>query len=130
MTVTEAALPSCEEENCGQKKLWKMLTKDVMEGTLSVRRAAAQYDIPPSTLHDCISGKVSAGAISGALNYLDEDEEREFVKFLLGRVEVSYPKTLKAVRVIVTKVVARSKIKVLELLHPSVMGGIKISETT
>ena len=59
-------------------------TKDVMEGILSVRRAAAQYDIPPSTLHDCISGKVSAGAVSGAPRYLDEDEEKELVEFLLG----------------------------------------------
>ena len=32
-------------------------TKDVLEGTLSVRRAAAQYDIPSSTLHDRISGE-------------------------------------------------------------------------
>ena len=49
------------------------VTKDVMEGILSVRYTAAQYDIPPSTLYDCISGKVSAGAVSGALCYLDED---------------------------------------------------------
>ena len=67
-------------------------TKDVMEGTLGVRRAAAQYDILPSTLHDCISVKVSAGAITGAPRYVDEDEERELIKFLLGRAEVGYPK--------------------------------------
>ena len=34
-------------------------TKDVLEVNLSVRRAAVQYDIPLSTLHDRISGKVS-----------------------------------------------------------------------
>ena len=50
-----------------------------MEGILSVRRAAAQYDIPPSTLHDCVSGEVSAGAVSGAPHCLDEDEEKELV---------------------------------------------------
>ena len=46
-----------------------------------VKRAAAQYNIPPSTLHDCISGKVSrsAGAVSGAPHYLDEDEGKELV---------------------------------------------------
>ena len=48
------------------------VTKDVMEGILSVRHAATQYDIPPSTLYDCISGKVSAGAVSGAPHYLDK----------------------------------------------------------
>ena len=84
-------------------------TKDVMEGTLSVRRAATHYDIPPSTLHDCISGKVSAGAVSGAPRYLDEDEEKELVDFLLGCAEVGYPKTVKEVRVIVGKVVAKKQ---------------------
>ena len=85
-------------------------TKDVMEGTLSVRRAGAQYyDIPPSTLYDRISGKVSAGAVSGAPLYLDEDEEKELVEFLLGCAEVSYPKTVKEVRVIVGKIVAKKQ---------------------
>ena len=50
-------------------------TKDVLEGTLSSRRAAAQYDIPSSTLHDCISKKVSVGAVSGPPRYLDEEEK-------------------------------------------------------
>ena len=36
-------------------------------------------NLPPSTLHDYISGKVFAGAVSGALYYLDEDEEKELV---------------------------------------------------
>ena len=67
-------------------------TKDVMEGILSVRLAATHYDIPPSTLHDRISGKVSAKAVSGAPCYLDENEEKELVDFLLGYAEVGYPK--------------------------------------
>ena len=82
-------------------------TKDMMEGTLSVRRAATHYDIPPSTLHDRIRGKISAGAVSGAPRYLDEDEEKELVDFLLGCAEVGYPKTVKEVRVVVGKVVAK-----------------------
>ena len=66
----------------------------MLDGSLSViRRAVAQYDIPPSTLHDHISGKVSAGAVSGAPRYLDEEEEKELVEFLLGCAEVGYPKT-------------------------------------
>ena len=97
-----------------KRKMWTEeamdnATKDVMEGTLSVRRAAAQYDIPPSTLHDRISGKVSAGAVSGAPRYLDEDEKKELVEFLLGCAEVDYPKTVKEVRVIVGKIVAKKQ---------------------
>ena len=61
------------------EEAFETVTKDVIEGILSVRRAAIQYDIPPSTLHDCISGKVSAGAVSGATHNLDEDEEKELV---------------------------------------------------
>ena len=94
-----------------KRKMWTEeatdnATKDVMEGTLSVRRAAAQYAIPSSTLHDRISVKMSAGAVSGAPRYLDEDEEKELVEFLLGCAEVGYPKTVKEVRVIVGKIAA------------------------
>ena len=42
--------------------------------------------------------KVSAGAVSGAPHYLDEDEEKELVK-LLEYAEVGYPKTVEEVRV-------------------------------
>ena len=81
-------------------------TKDVLKGNLSVRRAAVQYDIPSSTLHDRISGKVSG---AGPPHYLDEEEERELVKFLLGCAEVGYPKTVKEVRAMVDKTVAKKQ---------------------
>ena len=86
MTVTEATLPSCKKKMCTEETI-ENVTKDVMEGILSLRHAAAQYDIPPSTLHNHISGKVSAGAVSGALCYLDEDKGKELIKFLLGCAE-------------------------------------------
>ena len=67
------------------KKLWTMLhAKDVLEMTIGVRRAAVLYDIPSSTLHDHISGKISTEANSGALLYLDEEEEKELVDFYWG----------------------------------------------
>ena len=96
-----------------KKKRWteeaiNNATKDVLEGNLSVRRAAVQYDIPSSTLHDRISGKVS-GAVSGPPRYLDEEEERELVEFLLGCAEVGYPKTVKEVRAMVGKIVAKKQ---------------------
>ena len=61
-------------------------------------------NIPPSTLHDCISGKVSAGAVNGAPHYIHDDEEKELVivsycKFLMGCAEVGCPKTVEEVRV-------------------------------
>ena len=95
-----------------KKKTWteeamENATKDVIEETLSVRCVAVQYYIPPSTLHDCISGKVSAGGVSGTPHYLDESEEKELVEFLLGGAKVGYAKTVKAVRVIVNKAVTK-----------------------
>ena len=72
----------------------------MMEGILSVRCAVAQYDnYTTLNIADCISGKVSAGAVSGAPHYLDEDEEKELVKFLLKCADVGYPKTVEEVRV-------------------------------
>ena len=65
--------------------------------------------IPSSTLHDCITGKVSATADSGAPHSLDEDEEKELVKFLLRCAKVGYPKTIKAVRVTNSTVVAKKQ---------------------
>ena len=83
-----------------KRKMWTEeamdnATKDVMEGTLSVRRAATHYDILPSTLHDRISGKVSTGAVSGAPHYLDEDEEKELVDFPIGMCRSWLPKNCK-----------------------------------
>ena len=42
---------------------------------------------------------MSAGVVCGASHYLDEDEEKELVKFLLECAEVGCPKTVEEVRV-------------------------------
>ena len=48
----------------------------MMEGILSV--GVLQHNMIYYTFNtaDCISGKVPAGAVSGAPHYLDEDEEK------------------------------------------------------
>ena len=56
------------------KKPWKdwskdsleLVLKEVAEWSLTVRRVALQYDVPKSTLHDRVSGKVDPGAKVGA----------------------------------------------------------------
>jgi len=53
--------------------------KEVSEGELTIRRAALQYNVPKSTLHDQIVGKVIPGAKVGAPRYLDDEEELELV---------------------------------------------------
>ena len=58
--------------------------KAVAEGELSVRRAAEQYDIPRSTPHDHVGGKVAMGSMSGPRAYLTMQEEEELNTFLKG----------------------------------------------
>ena len=41
----------------------------VSSGELSIRRAAEQFDVPKSTMHDRVSGGVQAGAHSGPPRY-------------------------------------------------------------
>jgi len=58
--------------------------KEVSEGALTIKHAALQHDVPKSTLHDRIVGKVIPGAKVGAPRFLDDKEELELVEFLLG----------------------------------------------
>jgi len=83
--------------------------KEVSEGALTIRRAALQYHVPKSTLHDRIVGKVIPGAKVGAPRYLDDEEELELVEFLLGAASIGYPKTVREVKAIVGAIVARKQ---------------------
>jgi len=49
----------------------------IKKGQLSVLRAAVQYDVPRTTLHDRISGRVVHGTNPGAKPYLNKVEEKE-----------------------------------------------------
>jgi len=56
----------------------------VKKGQLSVLRATVQYDVPRSTLHDRISGRVVHGTNGpGAKPYLNKAEEKEFSEFIV-----------------------------------------------
>jgi len=65
----------------------------VTERGLTVRRAAEEYRVPRSTLHDRISGKVQFGARSGPSPYLTEQEENELEDFLCNCAWVGYART-------------------------------------
>ena len=58
--------------------------QDVTCGTLTVRRTALEHNVRKSTLHDRLSGKVLPGAVGGASPYLDDEEEKELVRWLEG----------------------------------------------
>ena len=60
--------------------------KDITNGLLMVRRAAFKYNVPHSTLHDRVTGKVCPGAVGGAPRYLDDEEEEDFCYIVLNWV--------------------------------------------
>ena len=68
---------------------------------VSVRKAAYQFGVPKSTLHDRISGRVQPGTLSGVSRYLDDKEEEEFVRWLEGYAAIGYAKGIREVRGIV-----------------------------
>ena len=70
-----------------------------------MRRAAEEYNIPKSTLHDRLAGKVMVGGHSGPLKYLTDEEESELEDFFVGCASVG---------------IARSRQQVLELVREAV----------
>ena len=73
---------------------------------MTVRRAALEYNVPKSTLHDRVSGRVKPGAKPGPSRYLNDEEEEEIVRWIIGCAEVGYAKSVKEVRAVVGAIVA------------------------
>ena len=97
-----------------KRKLWNEETmesalQEVRVGNMSVRRAAVEYGVPKSTLHDRVSGKVLPGSVGGAPRYLEDEEEEELVKWLKGCAEVGYAKSVKEVCAIVGGIVSKKR---------------------
>ena len=80
------------DDDCMQKALQAVK----LDGA-SVRRAAMEYGVPKSTLGDRVSGRVTHGVVSGPPKYLNDEEEEELVRFILGCASVGYPKTRKEI---------------------------------
>ena len=68
---------------------------------MTVRRAAEEFNVPRSTLHDRISGRVELGARSGPERYLGDQEEEQLVEFLVNCAKIGYACTRSQVMEIV-----------------------------
>ena len=79
---------------------------DVSSGELSIRRAAEQFDVPNSTLHDRVSGRVQAGAHSGPPRYLT-DKEEELVGFICGCASIGHARSKKEIIAMVQELVKK-----------------------
>ena len=84
----------------------------VTERGLTVQRAADEYRVPRSTLHDRISGKVQCGARSGLSLYLTEQEENELEDFLCNCARVGYARTRLQVLALIQHVVREKGLNV------------------
>lgn len=108
----------CDVSNLGQPRgfyrSWdsanlKYAMQAVEEGR-SVRRAAEMYNIPKSTLHDHVRGRIAFGARSGPDPYLTVEEEEELTNFLVQVASIGYPRTKKQVLSLVENILASRKI--------------------
>ena len=95
-------------------KHWKennlfLACKDVSKGKYTYRQAAEMYRVPRSTIWDRVSGKLAFGAHSGPPRYLDDNEEEEFVKCLVGSARILFARRKKEVLSIVRATVAKKQ---------------------
>ena len=76
----------------------------VTKESLSIRRAALQFNVPKSSLGDRVSGHVAHGTMSGPPKYITDAEEIEIVHFLTRTAAIGYPKSRKDVMGLVQRV--------------------------
>ena len=77
----------------------------VKDQGFSVRRAAEEYAIPKSTLHDRVSGRVLAGVCSGPPKYLTDEVEAELERYLTHCSSVGFARSRQQVIQLVQEVV-------------------------
>ena len=100
-----------------KRKLW---TKEQMEEVLKVvasgkhiNKAATNHNVPHATLKDKTSGRVQHKANSGLPRYLNEDEEKDFIKVLKETASVGSRKDVRNIAELYAKkksVLRKSKI--------------------
>ena len=73
----------------------------------TIRDAARSFNVSPSTLHDCVTGKVTHGQKSGPVPYLTLAEEEELVSFLKKCAYIGYPHTKQQVFALVQRIITR-----------------------
>ena len=75
----------------------------------SVRKAAEEYGIPRSTLHEKVNGERGSAGKSGSKNYLTDEEEASLVDFLIGCASIGYAKPRKDALAIAQQIISTCK---------------------
>ena len=76
----------------------------VKDGTISINKLALLHGVPPTTLKDCLSGRVKHGTKPGPRPYLNNQEESALADHLIEAAKIGYGKTRKEVKSIVERV--------------------------
>ena len=94
LPVPLAPLPNRPDKNkCWMDGRMEKAMAAVKDQGFSVRRAAEEYAIPKSTLHDRVSGRVLAGVCSGPPKYLTDEEEAELERYLTHCSSVGFARS-------------------------------------
>jgi len=76
-----------------------------VEKGMTIRQASECFDVPKSSLHDRVAGKVQHGSRPGPQSYLTLEEEGELVNFLTKCAEIGYAHSLPQVLALVQQIV-------------------------
>lgn len=71
----------------------ELAVSSVKKGELSIRKAAENYGVPKSTLHDHVTGRIKPGATIGHPTYFTQEEENNLVKFIKNSASIGFPRT-------------------------------------
>ena len=83
------------------------VVESVIGGQFSLRRAAEEFNVPRSRLHDHVTGKVVSTGHGGQPKYLTVAEEEELEEFLVGCASVGFARSGQQVLQLVQEVVNR-----------------------
>ena len=79
----------------------------VQRGECTVRETAEMYQVPKSSLHDRISGKVIPGSCSGPERYLNDTKENSLVTFLHKCASIGFARSKQQVISLVNEIVQK-----------------------
>ena len=81
--------------------------EEYKKGKMTIGKIEKKFNLPKTTLHDRISGRVQHGTKPGPNPYLQADEKKALVKHLISAAKQGYGKTRKQVNMTV-EMVAKS----------------------
>ena len=106
----QCSVRSVPHKKWSDEQMGKAITAVEHEG-ISLRQAAEMFEIPRSTLHDHVTGRIEHGALPGPSPYLAKEEEEELIAFLIKCANIGYSHTRYQVMAIIQEILEDKGIK-------------------